>query len=115
MFALRPALRTSSLPSILSSVRPTPLFTPTLVQSRSATLIRRPKRPRLLQQIVILSDGSSYKQLTTSPVGVIRSIKDSRNQPLWNPSMKELQNVEKDEAGKLKAFRERFGELYEIE
>lgn len=93
-----------------------PLFTrlprPT-TQSRSANLIPRPKRPTLLDQIVILSDGSSYKQLTTSPRGVMRSTKDIRNNPLWNPSMKELADVEEDEAGRMKRFRGRFGMDFE--
>jgi predicted secreted protein len=64
---------------------------------------------------VILSDGSSYKQLTTSPRGVIRSVKDIRNNPLWNPSMRELADIEEDEAGRLKRFRERFGMGFESE
>jgi predicted secreted protein len=62
---------------------------------------------------VILSDGSSYKQLTTSPRGVIRNTKDARNNPLWNPSMRELADVEEDEAGRLAKFRERFGMGFE--
>jgi hypothetical protein len=64
---------------------------------------------------VILSDGSSYKQLTTSPRGVLRSTKDIRNNPLWNPSMKELADVEEDEAGRLRRFRERFGGAFEVD
>lgn len=113
MIALRPILRTPLPTTPFTTTFRLPTIAPP--HTRTATLLRRPKRPALKEQIVILSDGSAYKQLTTSPVGVIRSLKDSRNQPLWNPSMKELQNVEKDEAGKLKAFRDRFGGLYEIE
>lgn len=62
-----------------------------------------------MDQIVILSDGSAYKQLTTSPKGVIRSTKDVRNHPMWNPSIQKLMDVEEDDAGKLSAFRERYG------
>lgn len=38
-----------------------------------------------------------------------RSTRDTRNSPLWNPSSKALANVEEDEAGRLAAFRARFG------
>lgn len=57
----------------------------------------------------MLSDGSAYTQLSTSPRGVIRSTKDVRNHPLWNPTLHKLADIEEDEAGKLRAFRERFG------
>lgn len=57
----------------------------------------------------MLSDGSSYKQLTTSPQGVVRSNKDVRNHALWNPSLQRLLSVEEDEAGRLKRFRDKFG------
>ncbi|KAF8543798.1 hypothetical protein BDD12DRAFT_818915 [Trichophaea hybrida] len=112
MTALTPLLRTRT------ALGSTPLFTlrPTVsTQTRHANLIPRPKRPYLLDQIVILSDGSSYKQLTTSPRGVIRSAKDVKNNPLWNPSMRELADVEEDEAGRLRRFRERFGMGFESE
>ncbi|KAJ2978875.1 hypothetical protein NUW58_g7356 [Xylaria curta] len=77
--------------------------------SRAATLIRRPRRPYSFTQLVQLSDGSTYTVRTSSPLGMYKSTKDSRNHVLWNPSEKSLQNVEVDEAGKLAAFRERFG------
>ena len=37
------------------------------------------------------------------------STKDTRNTLLWNPSSQKLLNVEADEAGKLRAFRDKFG------
>ena len=46
---------------------------------------------------------------TTSPLPVYRSTRDTRNAPLWNPSSKDLLNVESDEAGRLSGFRARFG------
>jgi hypothetical protein len=46
---------------------------------------------------------------TTSPLPVYRSTRDTRNAPLWNPKSRDLQNVEEDEAGRLRGFRERFG------
>jgi hypothetical protein len=44
-----------------------------------------------------------------SPAPVYRSVKDVRNAPLWNPTSLKLRNVEDDDAGKLKAFRAKFG------
>lgn len=61
-----------------------------------------------------LSDGSTYTTRTTSPQPVYRSTKDSRNHLVWQPSEPSLQNVEVDEAGKLAAFRSRFGSRYEL-
>ena len=78
-------------------------------QYRHATLLRRPKRPYTFTQLVTLSDGSTYTHRTTSPAPVFRSTKDTRNTPLWNPSSQKLMNVEADDAGRLRAFRQRFG------
>lgn len=33
---------------------------------------------------------------------------------LWNPSLRELADVEEDEAGMLRRFRERFGGDFEV-
>ncbi|KAJ5217201.1 hypothetical protein N7468_010209 [Penicillium chermesinum] len=60
-------------------------------QCRHATLLRRPKRPYTFSQLITLSDGSAFVHRTTSP-----------------PPSK-LMNVEDDEAGRLAAFRARFG------
>jgi hypothetical protein len=46
---------------------------------------------------------------------VYKSAKDSRNHILWQPSEKSLQNVELDEAGKLAAFRERYGRGFDLD
>ncbi|KAI9375996.1 hypothetical protein BJX61DRAFT_25636 [Aspergillus egyptiacus] len=78
-------------------------------QCRHATLLRRPKRPYTFTQLVTLSDGSAFLQRTTSPVSVYRSTKDTRNSLMWNPSSSKLANLEEDEAGRLAAFRARFG------
>ncbi|KAI1814956.1 hypothetical protein GGS20DRAFT_372730 [Poronia punctata] len=77
--------------------------------SRAATLIKRPRRPYTFTQLVQLTDGSTYTMRTCSPIGVYKSAKDTRNHMLWNPKEKSLQDVEVDEAGKLAAFRGRFG------
>ena len=84
-------------------------------QHRYASLLRRPKRPYTFTQLVTLSDGSTYTHRTTSPAPVFQSQKDTRNTPLWNPSSQKLQNVEADEAGKLRAFRERYGRGYDAQ
>jgi hypothetical protein len=78
-------------------------------QVRHATLLRRPKRPYTFTQLITLSDGSSFTVRTTNPQPVYKSAKDIRNSPLWNPSSQKLLNVEEDEAGKLAAFRAKFG------
>lgn len=82
---------------------------PARTQVRHATLLRRPKRPYTFTQLVTLSDGSTFVQRTTSPLPVYKATKDTRNTPMWNPSSQKLLNVEEDEAGKLAAFRAKFG------
>lgn len=44
---------------------------------------------------------------------IYRAAKDTRNTLLWQPSEKSLKNVELDEAGKLAAFRERYGRAFD--
>lgn len=78
-------------------------------QVRHATFVPRPRRPYTFTQLVQLSDGSTYTMRSTSPHPIYRASKDTRNTLLWQPSEKTLRNVELDEAGKLAAFRERFG------
>ncbi|OQU93890.1 hypothetical protein CLAIMM_00343 [Cladophialophora immunda] len=50
---------------------------------------------------------------TTSPIPVYRSTRDTRNSPLWNPTSRELLNVEDDESGRLASFRARFGTSFD--
>lgn len=83
--------------------------------SLNATLLRRPKRPYTFTQLVTLSDGSTFIHRTTSPMPVYKSNKDMRNTTMWNPSSQKLLNVEEDEAGRLRAFRERFGRGWDSE
>lgn len=78
-------------------------------QCRNATLLRRPKRPYTFTQLIALSDGSTFTHRTTSPQAVYRSTRDTRNALLWNPSSEKLLNLEDDEAGRLAAFRSRYG------
>lgn len=87
----------------------------TTQQIRHASLIRRPKRPYTFTQLVTLSDGSTFTHRTTSPQAVYRTTKDTKNNPLWNPSSQKLLNVEEDEAGRLRRFRARFGRGFDAE
>ena len=84
-------------------------------QTRSATYISRPRRPYHFTQLVQLSDGSTFTVRTTSPHAMVKSAKDTRNHLLWQPSEKSLRNIESDEAGKLAAFRERFGRGFDLD
>ncbi|KAL8705785.1 MAG: hypothetical protein Q9201_001131 [Fulgogasparrea decipioides] len=111
------------IPPTMALQSPSPRVTATFLwkprinyqQLRHATLIRRPKRPYTFTQLVTLSDGSTFTHRTTSPTPVYESTKDSRNTALWNPSSQKLLNVEADEAGRLRAFRERFGRGWDAE
>ncbi|KAI9666549.1 MAG: hypothetical protein M1821_004485 [Bathelium mastoideum] len=85
------------------------------IQVRHATLIKRPQRPYMFTQLVTLSDGSTFIHRTASPISVYKSTKDVRNSALWHPSSQKLLNVEEDEAGRLRAFRQRFGRGWDAE
>lgn len=114
--SLRPVLRPSTLPSLPFSSTNTSSSTTYICQScRHARLLRRPKRPYTFTQLVTMSDGSAFTMRTTSPMPVYRSTRDTRNVPLWNPSSKELLNVEDDEAGRLAGFRARFGKGFDAQ
>ncbi|KAK8922655.1 putative 50S ribosomal protein L36 [Metarhizium anisopliae] len=106
--ALAPS-RTTISHAKSSTTHPTSLA----IQIRHATFIPRPRRPYTFTQLVTLSDGSTYTMRTTSPNPIYRASKDTRNTLLWQPSEKSLRNVELDEAGKLAAFRERFGRAFD--
>ncbi|KAL2875260.1 hypothetical protein SGCOL_009551 [Colletotrichum sp. CLE4] len=108
LLAHRPSLTSSS------NTPSTPRIGLPTQQSRAATFIPRPRRPYTFTQLIQLSDGSTYTVRTTSPSPLVRSAKDSRNHSLWQPSDKSLKNVEVDEAGKLAAFRERFGRGFDL-
>lgn len=69
----------------------------------------------MFTQLVTLSDGSTYTQRTTSPQPVYKSNKDTRNHFLWQPTLASLRNAEDDEAGRLRAFRSRFGRGWDLE
>ncbi|KAI2794739.1 hypothetical protein POX_a01340 [Penicillium oxalicum] len=106
----------SSTFSFLPTQRPSSAIKPTTFicsQCRHATLLRRPKRPYTFTQLVTLSDGSAFTHRTTSPAPVYRATRDTRNSLLWNPSSSKLMNVEEDEAGRLAAFRARFGRSWD--
>lgn len=104
---------TTSTTSILPSKVAQSSTTFICSQCRHATLLRRPKRPYTFTQLITLSDGSTFTHRTTSPAPIFRSTRDTRNSLLWNPSSSKLKNSEDDEAGRLAAFRTRFGRNYD--
>ncbi|CAG8028732.1 unnamed protein product [Penicillium salamii] len=104
---------TTSTTTILPSRLPQSSTTFICSQCRHATLLRRPKRPYTFTQLITLSDGSTFTHRTTSPAPIYRSTRDTRNSVLWNPSSSKLMNVEDDEAGRLAAFRAKFGRSYD--
>ncbi|KAM3508898.1 hypothetical protein MY11210_006541 [Beauveria gryllotalpidicola] len=107
--ALAPT-RAGTSSCLLSTATRTTTPSPSLrAHARHATFIARPRRPYKFTQMVRLSDGSTYTMRTTSPEPLYRPVKDTRNALQWQPSDKSLRNVELDEAGRLAAFRERFG------
>lgn len=108
-FFLRPSLTSTSPPITTPSIPTLRKTTYTCLQVRHARLLKRPKRPYTFTQLLTLSDGTAYTIRTTSPLPVYRSTRDTRNAPLWNPSIRELLNVEADEAGRLASFRSKFG------
>ncbi|GKT48917.1 54S ribosomal protein L36, mitochondrial [Colletotrichum spaethianum] len=110
----RTSLSITSSSSPLPYNASTPVQRTSLTQTRAATFVPRPRRPYTFTQLVQLSDGSTYTVRSTSPAPLVRSAKDSRNHALWQPSDKSLKNVEVDEAGKLAAFRERFGRGFDL-
>jgi hypothetical protein len=101
--AARPALPHLSRPTIHRT------------QHRHASLLRRPKTPYTFTQLITLSDGSTFLHRTTSPAPIYKSIRDTKNNVLWNPSSQKLMNVEEDEAGRLRRFRARFGRGFDAE
>ncbi|PYH42067.1 mitochondrial 54S ribosomal protein bL31m [Aspergillus saccharolyticus JOP 1030-1] len=82
-------------------------------QCRHASLLRRPKRPYQFTQLITMSDGSTFTHRTSSPIPVYRSTRDTRNSLMWNPSSSKLASVEKDEAGRMAAFRAKFGRSFD--
>ncbi|KAL6693674.1 hypothetical protein J3F84DRAFT_350412 [Trichoderma pleuroticola] len=108
-----PSTLLSSSPLRPSTTSPLSVHSLSRTQTRNATFIPRPRRPYTFTQLIQLSDGSTYTARTTSPLPLYRAQKDTRNTLLWQPSEKSLRNVELDEAGKLAAFRERFGRGYD--
>lgn len=110
---LAPTRTTTLLCSSTTSKTSSAILSLSRTQVRHATFIPRPRRPYTFTQLVTLSDGSAYTMRTTSPQPIYRASKDTRNTLLWQPSEKSLKNVELDEAGKLAAFRERYGRAYD--
>lgn len=69
-------------------------------------LFSRVYRPPIFTQTIVLSDGSTYSKITTSPRPSIRLTKDIRNAQLYNPDAGKSLNQE--ENGRLAQFKGRF-------
>ncbi|OIW29477.1 hypothetical protein CONLIGDRAFT_631559 [Coniochaeta ligniaria NRRL 30616] len=111
-------LRRPCLSASASSTSPSSSPATTTLQAqqvRHATFVPRSRRPYTFTQLVQLSDGSTYTMRTTSPAAIFRSTRDTRNHAMWQPSDPSLRNVEVDEAGKLAAFRARFGRSWDVD
>lgn len=81
-----------------------------LVQKRYASSAQQQQQPEKFLQTIVLSNGATYTVRTTSPTrSQIRLTKDTRNHPLWNPSM--LKEGVTDESEQLTKFQKRFGDL----
>ncbi|PYI18382.1 hypothetical protein BO86DRAFT_385004 [Aspergillus japonicus CBS 114.51] len=102
-------LRRSTVTATATTARLQPSTTFICSQCRHATLLRRPKRPYQFTQLITMSDGSTFTHRTSSPLPIYRSTRDTRNSLMWNPSSSRLASLEKDEAGRLAAFRAKFG------
>ncbi|KAJ9134571.1 hypothetical protein NKR19_g8597 [Coniochaeta hoffmannii] len=111
----RPCLSSSPLSSTHIPSGPSSSLPAATNQVRHATFVPRSRRPYTFTQLIQLTDGSTYTQRTTSPAAIFRSTKDTRNHALWQPSDPSLRNVEVDEAGKLAAFRARFGRGWDVD
>jgi ribosomal protein L31 len=66
------------------------------------------RRPESFTQNVLLTDGSTITLRTTSPKGALILNKDTRNHPLWNPSLIDEDLLEKEQMNK---FSEKFGNM----
>ena len=89
---------------------PLPLICSLLVLRFSPEILTSPS-----PTVIALTDGSTFTLRTTSPAPIFRATKDTRNHALWNPSLSSLRNQEQDEAGRLRAFREKFGRGWDID
>lgn len=74
--------------------------------STTKQVFSRVYRSPVFTQKIVLSDGSTYSKLTTSPRPSVRLTKDIRNAALWNPDAGKSLNQE--ENGRLARFKGRF-------
>lgn len=72
----------------------------------SKQLLTRVYRPPRFTQSIVLSDGSTFTKLTTSPRQSIRLTKDIRNAALYNPDAGSSLNSEENK--QLSKFKDRF-------
>lgn len=111
---LAPSLRTGGPSSRLSTSTSRPLqtrFRSTSPYGRSH-LRKQPDIPNPVvphfRQRVILSDGSTFTHMTTSPRSILRLTRDLANNPFWSPSSTDV-SFGDEEAGRMGRFKRRFG------
>ena len=63
-------------------------------------------RPHLFFQTIVQSDGSTFTLSTSHPKTVSHLTKDTRNHPLWNPSLHVV-----DVIGQVSKFQSLYGDL----
>lgn len=76
------------------------------MSSTAKQIFSRIYKPPTFTQKIVLSDGSTFSKLTTSPRPSIRLTKDIRNAQLYNPDAGKSLNQE--ENGRLAQFKGRF-------
>ncbi|KAJ3032871.1 hypothetical protein HDV00_007005 [Rhizophlyctis rosea] len=81
--------------------------------TRYKPIISRPTNadPILFHQTIAHSDGSTFTIRSTSPRVFYQLTKDVRNHPLWNPSIRRLD----DDSGSLARFSQRFAGMGDLE
>ncbi|CCF57904.1 hypothetical protein KAFR_0D02570 [Kazachstania africana CBS 2517] len=75
-------------------------------------------RPAIYHQFdvaVELSDGSVIMRRSQLPKAEMRLIQDQRNNPLWNPSRKDMVATDADAAGSIDKFRQKYGDMFSTE
>ena len=96
------------------------------MSSGDVLLDRRPKkkiqvgkaRPAIYYKfdtVVQLSDGSVVVRRSQTPKAEMKIINDQRNNPMWNPSRKDLTQVYERAAGRLSKFKQKYSLFEDLE
>ncbi|GJE86563.1 hypothetical protein PsYK624_026430 [Phanerochaete sordida] len=102
------ALRSPAAPTYARAVSTSPYGRTHVWRNRDPKL-PKPFVPHF-PQLVVLADGSSFVQHTTSPRGTFRSTRDTSNNPLWNAL---IAREGDEEEGRLVGRMGRFSKKFE--